>query len=274
MDSKLQTISLLRDLYIITGARISLHDLDFNEIAAYPKSLSKFCDFMQKSKGIRDKCIRADKEAFNKVIETGEVYSYKCHCGLTEIVAPVYNYGCISGYLMMGQIANNGDIGLIKKLVSDIIKTSDVPYSEIPVLDSKVLTSCLNVATVVASYLTESNVMEPVPRDLAENVFHYINVHYSEPISIDSLCGVFFCSRTTLMNLFKKKYGVTIGEYLNKYRLSKAEKLLKGGNKNIKTIASECGFTAQSYFSKVFLKVYGLTPVEYRKKYNQRSGQQ
>lgn len=268
MESRLQTISLLRDLYVITGARISLFDLDFNEIAAYPKSLSKFCNYVQKTSGIRDKCVAVDKNAFTNVMKSGEIYTYKCHCGLTEIVAPIYHYGDLSGYLMIGQIAKIGDLDDIKYASKNIKGAENIPFSEIPLLDPKLLSSYINVSTVVASYLTQSNVIEPVSRDFAENVCHYLNVHYSEPISIDTLCTVFYCSRTTVMNLFKKKYGVTIGEYLNKYRLSKAEKLLKSGNESIKKVASDCGFTAQSYFSKVFLKVYGITPVDYRKKYN------
>ena len=50
METKIQTIEILKDYHKITGARVSLHDLDFNEIAGYPESPSYFCGKIQQNK--------------------------------------------------------------------------------------------------------------------------------------------------------------------------------------------------------------------------------
>ena len=50
METKIQTIEILKDYHKITGARVSLHDLDFNEIAGYPESPSYFCEKSSKIK--------------------------------------------------------------------------------------------------------------------------------------------------------------------------------------------------------------------------------
>ena len=65
---------------------------------------------------------------------------------------------------------------------------------------------------------------------------------------------------------FKKKYGITVNTYITEARLERAIYLLIEGNMNINEIAAETGFSDQSYFSKVFLSKYGISPSEYRKK--------
>lgn len=50
MEIKIQTIEILKDYHKITGARVSLHDLYFKEIAAYPERPSFFCGKIQQSK--------------------------------------------------------------------------------------------------------------------------------------------------------------------------------------------------------------------------------
>ena len=96
--------SILRDFYNISGTRISIHDIECNEIYSYPKEPALFCRCLQEKSEILKDCRNNDRLAFSKVKNTGEVYVYKCRRGLFEAVAPLYHYGVLSGYLMLGQI--------------------------------------------------------------------------------------------------------------------------------------------------------------------------
>ena len=107
METRLQSIEILKDFHKITGARISPHDLDFNEISAYPETKAPFCRKIQETEKGRAECYTADREAFFTVKKTGQPFTYKCHCGLIETVAPIYNYGTLTGYVMMGQFYQN-----------------------------------------------------------------------------------------------------------------------------------------------------------------------
>lgn len=60
---------------------------------------------------------------------------------------------------------------------------------------------------------------------------------------------------------------MTINEYLEQLRISKAKELLRFTEKGIGEIGSLCGFTDSHYFSRVFMKVEGISPREYRKRW-------
>lgn len=270
MDTKLNTIEILKDFHKVTGARISLHDLDFNEIASYPQNLSVFCKKIQQNPQNRKKCVDADLKAFETVRKTGEAYSYKCHCGLIEIVAPIYNYGILSGYVIMGQITDSG-----RASEQRIFEKSEIYFDDknllyeaiknIPVIRQDQLESYVNILQLIAEYMTQTNRMAPRSEDLATGIIKYIGNNLNKRLTIEFMCDLFGCSRTTLMNTFKDKYNITIGEYLNTKRLEKAEQMLINTNESIKNIASECGFSDQNYFSKVFIRRLRVTPTQFRR---------
>lgn len=271
MDTRIQTLEIMKDFYRITGARISLHDLDRNEIAAFPQSLSNFCRTVQQNEGVKARCHAADDLAFEQVRNTGLPYTYKCHCGLIETVAPIYNYGNLTGYFMMGQISDDDPSSLIeiKRLSQELFSNRqalDKACKSIPVIKSDILGSYINILDILAEYMTQTNRLTAKDRDLAHGIKSYINKFYQRKLSVQLLCETFGCSRTTLMNTFKERYGVTVGEYINLYRLEKAEKMLQESQVGIKSVATECGFSDQNYFTKVFRQKHGMTPSEYRLK--------
>ena len=76
--------------------------------------------------------------------------------------------------------------------------------------------------------------------------------------------------RTYLYRLFKEETGMSVIDYINNCRISKAEVLLIDENISIKDVAYSVGFTDQMYFSKVFKKLRGQTPTEFRRNNNGR----
>lgn len=270
MSSNIETISILRDFHKITGARISIHDLYMNEIYCYPQSLSEFCEQVQHQGDVIGRCIAADKAAFEHVEKTGEPYTYRCHCGLIETVAPIFHYGVLSGYFMMGQFTDdsNQSIKEIENLSSKYFDDSALlkrSVNSIPRCESGLIESYLNILAVIAEYMTDSNRVAPGFSGLAENIYRYVNENYRKDLSVKALCGVFGCSRTTLMNSFRKKYGQTLGTYITKLRTEKAAEILTNGS-SVKAAALNSGFSDQNYFTKVFSKQYGITPSGFSKK--------
>ncbi|MCD8026526.1 MAG: AraC family transcriptional regulator, partial [Clostridiales bacterium] len=71
--------------------------------------------------------------------------------------------------------------------------------------------------------------------------------------------------RTYLFRLFKKETGSSIIDYINNKKISKAVVMLSDESVSVKDISVAIGFTDQMYFSKVFKKIKGVTPTEYRK---------
>ena len=93
----------------------------------------------------------------------------------------------------------------------------------------------------------------------------YISENYTDRISIKDICDAIGYSKSTVLSSFKKEFSTTINSYLTNMRLERAKKMLENENTTINEVALECGFSDQSYFSKVFSAKYKITPTEYRR---------
>lgn len=100
--------------------------------------------------------------------------------------------------------------------------------------------------------------------DKIKLTLNYINEHYSEDISINTLSELCEYSEYHFMRFFKKHIGLTCIQYINNLRLEKSSILLTSTNNPIMDISLEVGFDNLSYFNKLFKRKYNLTPKEFR----------
>lgn len=97
------------------------------------------------------------------------------------------------------------------------------------------------------------------------DVKKYIEKSAIKPLSIDELSNVFSISKSQLMRLFKKQYGITPYAYALECRLQIAGTLLKTSDLSIDEIASKLCFCDRNHFSKAFVKYYKMSPSAYRR---------
>ena len=109
------------------------------------------------------------------------------------------------------------------------------------------------------------NTSELVNEERIKTILAYIHEHYNEKINVEDLADLLKISKNTCFRLFKKYLSKTPTEYILDYRINKAATLLLHSNKNMITIAIECGFDNASYFGKVFKEKTNYSPLEYRK---------
>ncbi len=95
----------------------------------------------------------------------------------------------------------------------------------------------------------------------------YINEHFRENITLQTLCDLTFLNKHYLAHSFKKYKGVAPITYLIQVRIAEAKFLLETTNHTISAIAYMAGFSSQSYFSQIFRKETGKTPIQYRKEF-------
>lgn len=184
MYSELEIYQILKDFYNISGVRVSIHDTEFREIYAYPSEPLPFCHNLQKSACILSDCMKTDRKAFEKVKREGEVYVYRCKRGLHEAVAPIYHYGLLSGYLMMGQVRDDSQESLeaIRKSSEALAGSAERErlVSEIPAIPLSRLDSFINIMTVIAQYLTGYNRLLVQHEKLPQLVSIYLNRNYGK----------------------------------------------------------------------------------------------
>lgn len=95
-------------------------------------------------------------------------------------------------------------------------------------------------------------------------VLDYIEENFDSPITLEQTAKILNMNKDYFCRLFKKGTGVTLGEYVNFIRITKAEDLMKT-DMSISEIAYKTGFSSLSYFNKVFKKQKRYTPSAYRK---------
>ena len=262
-----EIISVLAELYKITGFRVSLHGADYSEIAAYPKEKRKFCRMVHQNPEEYEKCIACDKAACKKALSDKATHIYTCRYGFTEAVSPLYNFGTLTGFLMMGQIyETDGDGKPIHREAGNIASLGEemtALAAEIPLVNTDMVRSYVKIMTICAQYLTLSNAIPSAKPTVAEMAKKFIFDNYRSKITISDICDDIGCSKSTLITCFKKEYGTTVNNYITNVRLTEAVSMLKMGERNIGEVAAETGFSDQSYFSKVFSAKYGIPPSEY-----------
>lgn len=102
------------------------------------------------------------------------------------------------------------------------------------------------------------------------NIIHrciqYIGTGYAEHLTLESAARALFLSPDYLSRIFSKETGTSFNRYLNNVRITKAKELIRSGNLRLTDISQMVGYDDQSYFTKVFRRITGMSPNEYRKK--------
>jgi two-component system response regulator YesN len=98
---------------------------------------------------------------------------------------------------------------------------------------------------------------------LVDRLTVYIELHYSEPISLKTLSDHFGLSAAYLGKVFKEHTGASFSQYLNEFRIGKAKDLLAVGNMKAKDVAEAVGYADGSYFYAIFKKFTGTSPSDY-----------
>jgi two-component system, response regulator YesN len=105
-------------------------------------------------------------------------------------------------------------------------------------------------------------------KNLIESIRQYMDQHYASEITLTSLSKLFHINSAYLSETFKSHVGQNFSDYLVTLRMEKAKKLLKDQQLKIIDVANLVGFSNSGYFSTVFKKHCGLTPIEYRNTIN------
>ena len=107
------------------------------------------------------------------------------------------------------------------------------------------------------AFAAEQSAMQPV--------IDHINANLDKPLPVGELAEIVGLSRAHFSRSFAESEGVPPAEYVLQQRLQRAAKLLtKGDFLPVKEVSIMCGFDDPNYFAKVFRRVYGITPTEFR----------
>ncbi|RED65645.1 response regulator transcription factor [Cohnella lupini] len=98
-----------------------------------------------------------------------------------------------------------------------------------------------------------------------EQIRRFIDRDFAEPITLESIAGLYFVSKEHLSRTFKQVTGTTVMDYIVTKRIGEANRLLQQSSASIKGAAEAVGYSDLTYFHRIFKKIMGITPAQARR---------
>lgn len=92
-----------------------------------------------------------------------------------------------------------------------------------------------------------------------------IDEHFAERLTLEEVASRFYIDKHYLARLFKEQVGMTLTAYVQQVRITHAKQMLRFTDQRIEEIGLTCGVGDLNYFSRVFKKLEGVSPSEYRR---------
>ena len=258
----------------ITGIRVAFFD-DFREIVnGKGKPACGFCASVKQIPALAAGCEASDRQAYEKAAGLKSIYIYQCHMGFWEAVVPLTIRGRAAGYLMFGQIRDSETGGarwaaIEKKLIGlglppETIQSMQRSYDEVSTLSYEKVRAIAKMLDIIARHIMDTDVIHFYDTETIVKAKAFIGQRINTAVTTKAVAGAVGLSPSHMGYLFKRETGETVSAYVADMRLRQAKRLLDETSRSIKEIAFDCGYADQNYFSRVFKKLTGMSPAEYR----------
>jgi len=275
-DILYQTMGLVMDFINAEGTTLRL---------SQGRNFSAFCRCMRKNAECAKLCHACDLANAQLAAKRKRPLVYSCHAGLVEIVVPLFGHqGEYLGCLTSGQFRKAGTAASgVTPQIRDYARFTRIPERRLMEMHARCV--CLEERQVkgVVRYLqmvgrllvtVHYNLLFMESIDIPARmalIRQYIHEHYAEPLSLVKVARRFSLSPEYLCRLFKKEHGVGFNAYLNYYRVEKGRELLQSTQLYVANIVDMVGFGSVVQFNRVFRRLIGASPAQWRKQQGDKS---
>lgn len=259
--------TMLENFYIATGVSINLFNENFELVHKNICPISDYCYTIQLNNKKRSPCKASDIKLLKQCQSQKKIVMHCCHAGLIDVAVPITFENFILGYIIFGQLKTEMDFSKVQKKISALhlnINEMKEYYNKLEHISDKKIQSITSLAEVIVQHIMTENMLKPCLFSKIEHVTEYINEHLHEKITIKQLCDETHLSTSILYKKFHDHFGCTVNDYINTKRVEKSLVLLRKTDLSIEEIAEHIGFTAASYFSRIFKQKMGMSPMKYR----------
>jgi AraC-like DNA-binding protein len=243
-----------------------------------------FCEVLAESGKGCTACLEMQERLAQK--PNGEAVTIKCFAGLCDSAVPVRIGDRLLGFLRTGQIRteqpkeeefNRVAQELIKWGVKVDLKKLHDAYFASKVLTTDQYSSMIRLLRVFADHLGIVSNQVLVRDENAENPMvvrakDFIEKNQAEDLTLATVARSVNTSTFYFCKMFKKATSLTFTEYLSRVRVEKARNLLLNPNVRVSEVAFEVGFQSLSQFNRVFKRIAGYSPTDYRERLARGAG--
>lgn len=260
-----------------TGLPVTLRPVESWQLPHHGKrSENPFCSFMAQKSRSCSACLQVQQQLAAKAQD--DAHSVNCIHGLCDTAVPVRLGDKPVGFLQTGQIFRKKPTEAQFERTARLAAEWGVPtgrdelheaYFATRVVTGKQHTSIVKLLSIFAQHLSmvsnqiivqQANSELPIITRAKE----FIRQNQAEPLSLGLVAKAVNTSTFYFCKLFKKATGLNFTDYVSRVRMEKAKNLLLNPNLRISEIAYEVGFQSLTHFNRVFKKIIGQSPTEYR----------
>ncbi len=260
-----------------TGLPMALRALESWQLPLHGKPRENaFCALMTEKSRTCAACLQMQEDLTRAAVDQPAILA--CTYGLYEIAVPVKLGSRTVGLLQTGQVLRHRptDASFMEaversarlgvELNSEEFRQA---FRQTPVVSAQKLESIVSLLSIFAEHLSMKSNQIALQTANAEppvlvKAKQYIEAHYMETLSLGRVAGVVNTSVFYFCKLFKKITGIHFTEYVARVRIEKAKNLLLNPNLRVTEIAYEVGFQSLTHFNRVFKKIVGESPSDYR----------
>jgi AraC-like DNA-binding protein/ligand-binding sensor protein len=289
-DSNKQLIDMLRRSRLFrdyegvftkaTGLALALRPLDYWQLEHQgKKNQNPFCALLAE----RPKSLAVCLEAHQEMIDhTGELpHTVTCPFGLTETAVPVKLGTKIIGYLRIGQVLRHMPVKADTSKVARELERCGIRFTgkirktweRNPLIPPEKYNAIVRLLAFFAeqlSALTNQLVLERQNTEppLVQRAREYIDKHKMEPLSLSAVAQAAGASVFHFCKMFRKSTGLKFTDYVARVRLEDARTKLLNPNRRVSEVAYDVGFQSLTQFNRMFKRVFGQSPTEFREHLN------
>ncbi len=260
-----------------TGLPLALRSVESWRLPHHGKKFENpFCGILAQKSRACAACLQTQQVLSETATE--EARSVTCEAGLCDTAVPLRMGDQLIGFLTTGQIfckkPTEAQFARTTKLLNDwgvVAEPNDLrkAYFDTRVLSARQHESVVKLLTIFAEHLSmvsnrivvqEQNAEPPV----IARAKQYIAEHQTEELSLDQVAKSVHTSKFYFCKMFKKATGINFTDYLSRVRTERAKNLLLNPNLRVSEIAYEVGFQSLTHFNRVFKRILGESPTEYR----------
>lgn len=267
-----QLLDLLNNLNTLTDIQYNIFDIHGKDIRA-TGTHKPFCRLINKLPEGHARCEACDAAAVKVCSQTRKVHSYRCHAGLWEHIIPIIDDGVPLAYLVFGQLLGEESVeeqwertrATLDWYPGDMEQLQKA-FSELKQYSQQQTTAHAEIMEALAHYIQLKGMIRTTAHTDQQRLERYLDEHYMENLSLESISTQLRIGRTKLCALAKSlSGGSTLTKMIAQRRIRAAKTLLRTSDLPISAVAESVGVNDYNYFSKVFRSETGMTPSAYRK---------
>lgn len=262
---------LLTNLQELTNLRFSLHTIGAEELVTANRR-SEFCNLICQTKNGYKKCFESDLAGIEAVKSLEEPYQYRCHAGVIDTTIPIMDHGNLIAIIFFGQILDDSPIETQWRRTEKMIQWHSDPmalknaFYRLPRLSGRAIRAAYEIINTCVSEVRLSQMVSLEQMTDYERLMMYLKSHYKEVLTADKISEDLAMSKSRLYRaVSESSSGKSLNQLITEERVYVAKKLLKTTSASIREIGSSVGIYDYNYFAKIFKKVTGRTPTDYRK---------